>query len=168
MKQIPLSKISIASPCTAAWDDMEGDDTTRFCGQCSKYVYNLSEMAEADAQALVDEREGKICARFYQRPDGTMLTDDCPVGVSAARKRIALISGGVAGAVLFAIVGFLTVGAVLAGGEENNHRGRRPAGWNPIARVRDWFFPPQPMVMGEICPIVAPPPLPAPAPEIEK
>ena len=61
---------------------MTGDDRSRFCTQCEKNVYQLSGMTAEDIATLVLEKEGALCARFYQRPDGTMLTADCPVGVA--------------------------------------------------------------------------------------
>ena len=30
-----LSAIQIASPCTADWNAMTGDDRARFCGECT-------------------------------------------------------------------------------------------------------------------------------------
>ena len=41
-------RLTIASPCTASWDDMEGDDKVRFCGECELNVYNLSAMTEGE------------------------------------------------------------------------------------------------------------------------
>ncbi len=35
-----LENVRIASPCSASWDDMVGDERVRFCGQCTKNVYN--------------------------------------------------------------------------------------------------------------------------------
>ncbi|HMB27752.1 MAG TPA: carboxypeptidase-like regulatory domain-containing protein, partial [Blastocatellia bacterium] len=32
--------------------------------------------------------EGRICARLYRRADGTILTQDCPVGLRAVRKKV--------------------------------------------------------------------------------
>ncbi len=75
-----LDDVRVASPCTASWDEMTGDDRVRFCGQCSKNVYNLSAMTREAAERLLMEREGSLCVRFYRRADGTVLTDDCPVG----------------------------------------------------------------------------------------
>jgi hypothetical protein len=40
-------------------------------------VYNLSEMSQESAEALIAETEGRLCVRFYQRADGTVLTRDC-------------------------------------------------------------------------------------------
>src|SRR5436190_15738783 len=75
-----LANVRIASPCNARWEDMDGDERSRFCRHCSKHVYNFSEMTAQAAATLIREREGNLCGRFYQRADGTMLTADCPVG----------------------------------------------------------------------------------------
>ena len=82
-----LEELRIATPCRADWDDMQGDDRVRFCGRCQKNVYNLSAMRRDEAEALVREREGRLCVRFYRRHDGTVLTADCPVGVERRRLR---------------------------------------------------------------------------------
>src|SRR5205814_4285456 len=82
-----VQQVQIASPCTASWDGMTGDDRSRFCGQCKLNVYNLSAMTEAEGEALIIEKEGKLCARIYRRYDGTVLTKDCPVGLRAVRRR---------------------------------------------------------------------------------
>ena len=44
-----LDDIQIATPCSASWDDMRGDDRVRHCGDCRMNVYNLSEMTRAEA-----------------------------------------------------------------------------------------------------------------------
>ncbi len=81
-----LNAITVASPCTADWNTMVGDDQVRFCQQCQLNVYNLSGMTPSAAETLVQNQEGRLCVRFYQRPDGTMLTQDCPVGVQALHR----------------------------------------------------------------------------------
>lgn len=86
---IPLHTLKVASPCHADWDQMQGDDQARFCGTCRKNVYNLSEMTEGEAQALINRLEGRLCVRFYTRADGTLLTQDCPVGLRAVRRTLA-------------------------------------------------------------------------------
>lgn len=79
----PLENLHIASPCHASWDAMTGDDQTRFCKSCSKNVFNLSMMTRAQAENLIREKEGKLCVRYAQRADGTVITTDCPVGAAA-------------------------------------------------------------------------------------
>lgn len=93
-----LDRVSIASPCSVSWDSMKGDDRVRFCGHCSKNVFNLSAMSREEATAFVTSVEGAPpCVRFYRRADGTMLTADCPVGVRKRRTR--RIIGAAIGAV---------------------------------------------------------------------
>jgi hypothetical protein len=79
-------KLQIATPCKADWSKMTGDERVRHCAQCKLNVYNLSELSEAEGQALIEKTEGRICARFFARPDGTVLTRDCPVGVKRKRR----------------------------------------------------------------------------------
>jgi len=101
-----LSQVSVASPCTADWDEMIGDAHARYCGHCDKNVYNLSALTTDAAIALIREKEGNLCGRFFRRADGTMLTADCPVGVHhliRGKRRLALASA--------ALAGFLTMGS---------------------------------------------------------
>jgi len=84
---VVLDNIRIATPCNADWDEMAGDERVRFCGRCDKNVYNLSSMTRAEAEALVAEKEGRLCVRLYQRADGTVLSADCPVGVRKKQLR---------------------------------------------------------------------------------
>jgi prepilin-type processing-associated H-X9-DG protein len=83
-----LNSLRIASPCDASWEQMEGDDLVRFCRHCQLNVYNLSGMSRREAAAFVRQAEGRLCVRFYRRADGTLLTDNCPVGWRAARRRL--------------------------------------------------------------------------------
>jgi len=80
-------RIQIASPCSANWDRMDGDDRVRHCPECNLDVYNFSAMTGAEIDRIVSDQRGRVCARFYQRADGTMLTQDCPVGVRAMLRR---------------------------------------------------------------------------------
>jgi hypothetical protein len=91
-----LDQVRVASPCKADWNEMLGDERVRFCLSCEKNVYNLSSMAKDDAEALLRERLGDdLCVRFYQRADGTILTQDCPEGVKKKRrKKLALAVAG--------------------------------------------------------------------------
>jgi hypothetical protein len=95
-----LEDVRIAAPCKASWDEMVGDDHVRFCGQCEKNVYNLSSLPREEAEALLAARNGKMCVRLYKRADGTVLTEDCPVGVRRRRRRRATF--GAVGASLMA------------------------------------------------------------------
>ena len=79
---------------------MIGDERVRFCGQCELNVYNLSAMTKAQAENLIVRTEGRLCVRFYRRPDGSILTQDCPVGLRALRQRMSRIRRAVASMLL--------------------------------------------------------------------
>lgn len=81
-------EIRIASPCSADWNKMAGDARVRHCAECNLDVYNFSEMSDANISRIVAEREGRLCARFYQRSDGSMLTQNCPAGLRAVARRV--------------------------------------------------------------------------------
>lgn len=100
-----LDRIRIASPCSVGWENMSGDERVRFCNECSLHVYNISEMTGSQALALMNGTEGRLCAMFYRRADGTILTKDCPVGLKAFRRRVSRR----AGALLTAILSLCTV-----------------------------------------------------------
>jgi hypothetical protein len=101
-----LDNLEVAAPCHVAWESMAGSDQVRFCDQCLLHVYNLSGMSRRQAAALVEQTEGRLCVRFYRRADGTLLTDNCPVGLRAARRRALRLLAGLAGAAA-ALFGFL-------------------------------------------------------------
>jgi hypothetical protein len=83
-----LNNIKIASPCSADWNAMVGDDRKRFCGDCKLNVYNLSDMSKVDAENFLLASEGRVCVRFFKRADGTVLTQDCPVGWAKVKRKI--------------------------------------------------------------------------------
>lgn len=91
-----LPNIRIAAPCTADWNAMTGDERVRACAQCNKNVYNLSSMTRDEAESLIVAKEGKLCVRYFQRKDGTILLKDCTVGVSKRRKRRVFAAGAAA------------------------------------------------------------------------
>jgi hypothetical protein len=91
-----LANIRVASPCSAEWAAMTGDERVRACGDCKKNVYNLSEMTREEAEALILDKEGRLCVRYFQRKDGTILLKDCSIGVSRSRRRRAIAAGAVA------------------------------------------------------------------------
>jgi hypothetical protein len=116
-----LEGLRIASPCKADWNAMAGDERVRFCGQCQKNVYNLSDMSRDEAEALVQGAEGRLCVRMYRRADGTVLTSDCPEGAlrKQRRRRLALFtgSGALATASAFGYVSMTTMGGSASQGQ---------------------------------------------------
>ncbi|MBX3358990.1 MAG: hypothetical protein KF745_11255 [Phycisphaeraceae bacterium] len=129
-----LDRVRIASPCDMRWEDMTGDDRRRRCAKCDLTVHNFSNMTADEAETVLREATGRICAGFYRRADGTILTRECPVGLRAARERLVRAAVRVA-----AVVGLITTGGTLA---------RSPGYWDgwlrslpPIAWLADWVAP---------------------------
>jgi hypothetical protein len=91
-----LDNIRVAAPCTADWNQMTGDERARLCGDCNLKVYNLSGMTRDEAETLLRDREGRLCVRYFQRADGTILLKDCTVGVKRRRRR-RIVAGAIAG-----------------------------------------------------------------------
>lgn len=101
----PLDDIRIASPCNADWDQMIGNERARFCGQCNLNVYNLSSMTKAEAELLIGRTEGRLCVRYFRRADGSVMTQNCPVGLRAIRRRMSYVARAVSSAVLSFLTG---------------------------------------------------------------
>ena len=105
----PLSNIKIASPCPANWDEMYGDGRKRFCGECKLNVYNLSGMTRDEAESLIMKAEGRLCVRFYRRADGSVITQDCPVGWAKVKQRTKLYATAAASLLMALFTGILFV-----------------------------------------------------------
>ncbi len=105
----PLNNIRIASPCSADWNEMYGNERKRFCGDCKLNVYNLSGMSRTEAEDLLRAGEGRLCVRFYRRADGTILTDDCPVGWAKVKHRARLAATAVFSLIVTLFTGVLFV-----------------------------------------------------------
>src|SRR5262249_44882923 len=133
----PLDHVKIAAPCPADWDQMFSfeDKQVRFCSQCNLNVYNLSGMSRQEAEALITKTEGRLCVRFYRKSDGSILTQNCPVGLKAIKRRVAWVAQVALGMVLSFVSGF---------GLYIYHLGRKPLSLpgNPF------IFERQPVSMG--------------------
>jgi hypothetical protein len=136
-----LDLIVIEIPCTASWDEMTGDNRSRFCSQCQLQVYDISEMTRPEAEALIAKHEGKqLCARFYRRPDGTVMTRDCFSVRRAARRAATRTVTLVAGLVL-GVVGWTAWAFASARFREEPSR---PRDIEPFKTVLNWLDPPTP------------------------
>jgi hypothetical protein len=162
-----LDRISIASPCSARWEDMVGDDRVRRCADCNLNVHNLSAMTRPEAEAVLAKlAEGRLCAQFVRRADGTILTQDCPVGLARVRAaaRRALVRAA-------ALVGLVSAASVAAGMTARTSWGDRVRlrAMKPFSVVCEWIAPTPPppppiasMLRGSVC--IMPPPSPPPPP----
>jgi hypothetical protein len=113
----PLNDLKIASPCSQDWDAMIGVGRKRYCTECKLNVYNLSGMTRREAEALLMNSEGRLCVRFYRRADGTVLTQDCPVGWRAVRRRLSKMATAAA-SLIFGLLGGIGLNAYMKSSDE--------------------------------------------------
>src|SRR6266571_2563781 len=107
-----LNNVQVATPCPAEWEVMIGTERVRFCGQCQLNVYDLSSMSRREAESLIARTEGRLCVRFYRRRDGSIITQDCPVGLRALKRRAQRIKRAVASSLLGFLAGIGANGAI--------------------------------------------------------
>jgi hypothetical protein len=165
-----LQSVSIASPCTARWEDMTGDEKTRHCGECGLNVHNFGAMSEDEIAGVLriklDDPAARVCARIYQRADGTMLTEDCPKGLAAVRARVRRSFVRIAAAIgLMSAAGAGAYATSRDGWTPNRLRGAQPFAWissKLMPRSQSQLPVGQRMLMGDIC--IPAPPAPARAP----
>lgn len=104
-QEIDIQAMRVAKPCSAAWEEMTGDERSRMCSQCSIRVYNIEEMTASEVRDFVFTNEGRTCIRLHRRADGTVITKDCPKGLQRMRKR----AFGIAAAAFAAVLGLFSI-----------------------------------------------------------
>jgi hypothetical protein len=129
-------QIEVASPCGVAWSEMEGNDGVRFCSKCQRNVYNLSGLSLSQAEALKLEMQGQPCARLYRRSDGTVLTQDCPIGVKYLKNLIHDTPWAMAAVFTLAIL--IGAGGSIFKKADMKSFLRRT---EPFASIASWFSP---------------------------
>lgn len=110
----PLANVQVAAPCQADWNQMMGDERVRFCSECNLNVYNLSKMTRSAAETLIARNERRLCVKFYRRRDGSIITQDCPVGLRAIRRRVSYVAKAVC-SILFGLLAGLGVHEAFSG-----------------------------------------------------
>lgn len=147
-------KVELATPCSASWDEMEGDDRVRHCSSCRLNVYNADAMTETELANLIRDKNGNVCVRLFQRADGTVITRDCPVGLGRKRRRRAVF--GTLAASVMALAGWLGIRQIKASSAQCNSPYATTASattqthladvepFTTISRLAPWLIAPAP------------------------
>jgi hypothetical protein len=98
---------------------MNGNDRMRYCGQCRLNVYNLSGMTRQEAEHLIANSEGRLCVRYYKRADGSIITQNCPVGLAALKRRVSRAATAFISAVI-SFFGGVGIFAAFGNGETSS------------------------------------------------
>lgn len=97
-----VQRTFIQAPCPMRWDDLDlsdagnlqarspdaACDTKRFCHECKLNVYNISNMTEAEAAALLRQKDKRTCIFISVAPDGAIITDNCPRVLRRVRNQV--------------------------------------------------------------------------------
>lgn len=164
-----LNNVRVASPCDVPWSSMKGDDHVRLCDACNKDVFNLSALTREEAERLIIEKRGKLCINYYQRRDGTILTQDCPRGIAKLRKRMLRIAALASAACISFVAAISALAAGPRGARHLSMRWYRP--FTDVSlmadeveqRIRSWLSPkpnpwfPMGQLGGDVAPPVTPP-----------
>lgn len=68
-----LKSLEVRRPCHESWEQMRGDEKSRFCAQCSHSVTNLSAMTQQETLSLVSRSTNtSLCVRYEKNTDGSI------------------------------------------------------------------------------------------------
>ena len=124
----------------------------------------METMSRTEAENLIREKEGNLCVRFYQRADGTIITDNCPVGLKLVRRPFKWLATGFAA--------LMAMGVAIVHAENSKTRcanPEQPTYTPPTAKLRniqpfktvfDWADPkPEPIAMAGAISVAPRPPV---------
>jgi hypothetical protein len=126
---------------------MIGDDRVRHCGGCARSVYNVSAMTRNEAEDFLKEHGLDECVRMHRRVDGTLITDNCPVGLRKIRHGIYRLTAYVASIIASIIV--LQPARVEAGGDSQGTHDRPNASGNR-SQAPDHVYPRSGLLIGKL------------------
>lgn len=56
--------IQLSFQCDESWDKMPNTNQGKFCGKCSKNIYDLTDKSESEIHQLYKENNGKLCGKI--------------------------------------------------------------------------------------------------------
>lgn len=119
-----LGRAFIETPCPTTWDKMKGSDSVRFCHLCHLNVYNIANLTDKEAEAVLSKgkENGRVCALLYRRPDGTIVTDNCPRALRKVRDASKWLKAKIIAATTLAIS---LLSPAVAQSEETNAKDKK-------------------------------------------
>src|SRR3954452_8390272 len=75
-RTIRLEHIGVPHACATPWESMSGSAQTRTCTLCAREVHDLSDLTRAEAEALLNRDDERLCVRISRDIDGEIITAD--------------------------------------------------------------------------------------------
>ena len=160
---INLDVLTIRTPCTVSWHGMEGNERVRFCNECKLPVYNFAQFTRGEIEALLGSHPDRLCARLYRRPDGNIMTKECPTGRMKRIRRI--LAMPIALLAIFTGIFFCRSSPPRRSGAADASPMEQMRQFQPFRTIMDLVDPPVQgaiCVQGEAC--ITPPPVGPPPP----
>ncbi len=147
----PIDNLILSFSCPIDWNSMDGDDRERFCMQCSKTVFNISDLSKKEANEYLQKRsKTSHCVKFYLRSDGTITTDECPRILRPVRNTVFLLARVVAGIISILFYSELNSKPTIANEEAAVSSKRKSA--TSLFKQQIHLDIRQKMVFGQVCP----------------
>jgi hypothetical protein len=73
-----MPPLRIKTPCPKTWEQLSGDDSKRFCSECSLHVHNSTALTRAQARQLVERARERVCMRLEFDVRGQPIFRDSP------------------------------------------------------------------------------------------
>lgn len=91
-----IDRMTVAQPCRERWEDMRGAGVVRRCARCARNVFDVASMTREEIDALLARADASPCVRLRRRPDGRVVSSDCPPPLRAPLLRAAAQVGAAA------------------------------------------------------------------------
>ena len=92
--QTDITNVQLYFRCPVKWDEMEIiNGATRYCSQCAKQVYDLTDAKQAEFMRILAENSNSICGRF--RPEQMAPQQPAKIGLWKKWASAALVLIGI-------------------------------------------------------------------------
>jgi hypothetical protein len=82
MSTPPNIKISVPNPCSKDWEKMASQGDGKFCGHCSKVVYDFSTFTDRELVDFFSKPKEKVCGRYENTQLNRLISIQEPVATS--------------------------------------------------------------------------------------
>jgi hypothetical protein len=132
-------RLEIRRPCPKRWADLVGDDTRRFCSECSLHVHNATRLSRREAQELVASNRSRVCMRVEYDDRGRPVFADSK---RAASPSPSVFASGVRWTIR-ALTGLLAACSGAVDSSEPTPASTAPESAQMTEKLGDFAGPPQ-------------------------